>query len=160
MRIFWARGGAFRLEAKGIVTGVDLAIANQNILGGVDIQAVIISICVIPNLKSMKSNLLAGKDPKHPKSGVAKEKVTDVYVPASNQPNSIRTCGTVLDVVLKRGGFSRPVDRATPCQAGYFQGRNPLKTFSKEQDPFGWVRGSSTRQGPGYLGSIGGSRLA
>jgi hypothetical protein len=32
-----ARGGAFRLEAKGIVTGVDLAIANQNILGGVDI---------------------------------------------------------------------------------------------------------------------------
>ena len=116
-----ARGGAFRLEAKGIVTGVNLAIANQNILGGVDIQAVIISICVIPNLKSMKSNLLAGKDPKHPKSGVAKGKVTDVYVPASNQPNSIRTCGTVLDVVLKRGGFSRPVDRATTCQADIFK---------------------------------------
>ena len=101
-----ARGGAFRLEAEGVVTGVDLAIANQNILGGVDIHAVIVSICVIPNLKSMKPNLLAGKDPKHPKSGVAKEKVADVYVPTPNQPNSIRTRGTVFDVVLKRGCLS------------------------------------------------------
>ena len=116
-----ARGGALRLETKGIVTGVDQAIANQNILGGVDIEAIIISICVIPNLKSMKSNLLAGKDPKHPKSGVAKEKVTDVYVPASNQPNAVWTGGTVFDVVLERGCFPRPVDRATPRQADIFK---------------------------------------